>query len=336
MHSVILDSPREVNRKCKSWPNNDGTPAWTASCISFIGPFDGPILGGETLTQLTTSWCIPSEVLLAWRMLMFLYFSGTCMYLGHRGALVVYALSAEIYIFQTIASILILVPCFLTKRGSGMGCFSGRNLSHRNSSFGLRRHSPSPEESGREWCCSSARQTLLTTAIVVLQSVAALVFFWDTVFWRRLRLQTESTLDVLLLQSYNAMPLAVELLFGNTEFALLYFLPSLLFIGTYLGMTARGKSIAAIAGKAAQPEEDWARQLFLGSISPAAEWGRLMALYLLVCAAVFFMQRLRRSIGHCVSNEVSNTGRVGRVRRSRSSDKFGRTISDRDDSPPGA
>lgn len=333
MHSVGLDSPRGTNRKCRSWPNYEGSDGWAASFSSFIGPFKGAVLGGETLPQLTTSWFIPSEVLLAWRMVIFLYMSGTCIFLGQRGSLTRFTLSAEIYLLQSVAFTLILFPSFLLRRGGGTGSLGSRGLPQTISSF-RRRPVQSPTEPGGEGCCASWTQALFTITTILMQSVAALVIFWDTMYWTRFHFLTAPTVDLMLLHSYNIAPLVVELLFGNIEFALVYFFPSFLFLGTYLGTAAQGSVLPNKAQKSVQTASDWVGQLFSGATTPLTYWVFYMALYAITCGAVFFIQRGRRCVGtYMLQERASKRGGVS-ASLSNSTIQLELPPSGRDNSPP--
>lgn len=334
MHSVGLSSPRRSNRKCRSWPNYDSSDGWVASCASFMGPFDGPVMGGETLAQLATSCCLPSEVLLAWRMLIFLYMIGTCIYLGQRGSLTKYTLSAEVYVMEALVSVMLLIPCFLPRKGGGAGCFGGRELPRTVSGFG-RRRSSSADEIGGLSCCSNFHQVLLTTTTILLQSAVAMAIFWDIVFWTRLSTPTDSAVDVALLHSYNIVPLVVELICGNTEFSLVYFFPSFFFLCTYLGNAAYFEAVPPPpGGNVPVSAPGWINQLFAASSTPRYDWAILMALYSITCLGVFFVQRLRRSCGNWIKhNQDANDERH---RRSRSNEKCESAGTANDDDNPWA
>lgn len=336
MQSVGLDSPRHGNRKCKSWPNYD-EDGWAASCVSFIGPFDGPVLGGETLAQLATSWCVPSEVLLAWRMLVFLYMVGTSFYLGQRGSLTKYTLSAELYLLSVVASVMLLIPCFLPRRSGGFSCFGGARLSRTVSGFGRRHSSASPEEIGGVACCGNLQQVLFTTTTIVLQSSVSLGIFWDIVFWTRLRTFTDSGVDTALLHSYNIVPLVVELLCGNTEFSLVYIFPSFLFLCTYLGNAAYYEKITSTApGAESAAAPNWITQLFAGSSNPVYDWTALMALYSVTCITVFLVQRLRLFCGRWMAERQEAHGTASNRRRSTNTDCKGKKSGISDDDDPWA
>jgi hypothetical protein len=332
MSSVGLDSPRGGHaKKSRSWPSDDEPAGLTASCVSLLGPFTNPVLGGETLSQVTTSWCIPSEVLLAWRMIMFIYMVGTCAYLGSRGSLLEYTLSAEIYVVQTVASLLVLIPWFLPRGGGAGGCF-GRGLPRTNASFGRHREL-SPVDEGGESCCSSTRQFLFTAATATLQSAAGLVAFWDLVFWMRLRPMVGRSVDVMLLHCYNVMPPAVELVFGQTEFRLLYFLPGTLFVGAYLAAAASGALVRSTAGGAQQV--DWVQALFETSGAPGRDWVALMMVCVVMCVLVFAIQRVRRGVGRAVgAGRDDAAARLGRRGRARATTKPGPAPADRGGAPP--
>lgn len=309
MSSVHLDdSTGGGHRKhSSSWPGDDDEAFNSESCFSFLGPFTGPVFGGESQSQLTTSWILPTEVFLAWRMIMFIYMIGTSIFLGRRGSLTEYPVSAEIYIAQMITSLLILIPCFLPKK-------SGPGLPRVNSAYGRHSRRDSPDGVEANHCASSGRQMLFTTATVMLQSAIGMTLFWDLVFWARLNNGVTASVDLMLLHAYNAMPIAVELLFGRLEFRLIYFLPAALFIGTSLGAAVQGK----LYGESADLE--WVEGMFLESSKPWKNWTFLMASLACSCLTVFALQRFRSCLARWLTAD-ENEGfpvKTGKGQKSRS------------------
>lgn len=281
MSSVHLDdSPRG---KSSSWPGDEDGVGTVRSCLSILGPFSNPVFGGETRKQLTTSWLLPNEVFLAWRMIMFIYSMGTSLLLARRGSLTLYPVSAEIYLAQTAAALLVLIPCFLSRE------VDDADISRANSSFGRVIQHNSGENDGASHCMSSGRQMLFTTATAVLQSAMGLALFWDIVFWARLSngIKSTASVDLMLLHAYNAMPMTVELIFGRTEFRLVYFLPAMLFIGTGLGAAVQGTLYGG------STDVDWVEGMFFESEKPWRKWAYLMASLACSCLTVFALQRLR-------------------------------------------
>lgn len=309
MSSVHLDDslgggPRKHS---SSWPGDDDEAFNLGSCFSVLGPFTGPVFGGESQAQITTSWILPTEVFLAWRMIMFIYMIGTSVFLGRQGSLTQYPVSAEIYIAQMIASLLILIPCFLPKEG-------GPGLPRANSAYGRQSRRDSPGDVEANNCTSSGRQMLFTTATVMLQSAIGMVLFWDLVFWARLNSGVTTSVDLMLLHAYNAMPIAVELLFGRLEFRLIYFLPAFLFIGTSLGAAIQGK----LYGETADME--WVEGMFLESGKPWKKWTFLMASLVCSCLTVFAMQRFRSYLARWLTpdKEEGFPFKAGKGQKSRS------------------
>lgn len=308
MSSVGLDSPR--NTKNNSWPDgidDDLDPKGRGSgCCHVLGPFTNPIIGGETLHQLTTSWGVASEVLLAWRFVMFLYMVGTSFYLARRGSLVAFTLSAEIYLLSLLASAMLLFPHFVGQ-GSG-GCPGGASFPRSNSSFG-RTSRPYSSDGGKP-CFANLRQLLFTTTTLVVQSACSLTVFWDTIYWYQLRFASINTprVDALLLHSYNFMPVLTELAFGRIEFRLIYFVPGILFLTTFFGLIAFDHVDVNAA--------DWVASVFNQRTKRSA-WVGMILSYTCSCGLVFAVQRARSSIDHRLGICRVQTG-VCRRGRSRS------------------
>jgi hypothetical protein len=311
LSNVGLDSPRGANRRSRRF---DLSPWLTdssdeigigAKCFQFWGPWSSPLLGGETVQQISSSWCVSSDMLLVWRLVIFLYLLGTYIALGIRDALYKYTVSAEIYGLQVVAAFFVVLASVLPR-----ACGIGRTPENRppwSSSNSLDDAAPSA-------CCDSGQLLRLVTAMLV-QSAASLVVFWDILFW--VRLQNYTTLamvDRQLLHAYNLVAVVTEVMFGCIVFRLIYFVPGLLFIGTYLLLIDKGVSVRG-------GENDWIRPLFTEApeglkARAGLVWSLLILGYVGVCLFVFALQSLRRSStpDGCLAKEESPCFRNSKVR----------------------
>jgi hypothetical protein len=311
LSNVGLDSPRGANRRSRRFDLSpwltDGSDEIDlgAKCFRFWGPWSNPLLGGETVQQVSSSWCVSSDMLLVWRLLIFLYLLGTYIALGIRDALYKYTISAEIYGLQVVAAFFVILASVLPRV-----CGIGRTVENRHSWSS----SNSLDDAGPSACCDSGQLLRLVSAILV-QSAGSLVVFWNIIFWVRLQnYTTMAMLDRQLLHAYNLVPVVTEVMFGCIVFRLIYFVPGILFIGIYLFLIDKGVSVRGA-------EKDWIRPLFTEAperlkARPGLVWILLLLGYIGVCIMVFALQSLRRSstTDGCLTKEENASFRNSKIR----------------------
>jgi hypothetical protein len=288
LSNVGLDSPRGAHRRSgrfefSPWLEGGSDEIGLGRrCLRFWGPWASPVLGGETVEQMSSSWCIGRDTLLVWRIVIFLYMLGTYIALAVRGALFKYAISAEIYGLQVVSAFFVILASTLPRL-----CVATR-ISEPRSTWSC----SSSLDGESVICCNSGHLLRAVTASLV-QSAAALAVFWNTVFWVRLESYTSSyMLDRQLLHAYNLIPVVTEVLLGTIPFRLIYFIPSLIFISTYLLLIEQGVNVRG-------GNEDWVRPLFSRapnglSTRPLLVWCILMLSYVGFCFLVFALQSSRR------------------------------------------
>lgn len=286
---VGLDSPRRRRRR-SAWPYDEEENRLTRihrGCLFFWFPEHLPSVGGESYEQVATSWLIPSALFLVWRVIFLFYMISTTFILLSHGGLENYPVSIEIYFVQAIAAIFMLVPHFVP---SGKPNTKTRTQSTLNDSFVL--SSNTSMSSPSTTTIHPVGNALYTIATVSFQSTAALIMFWDLVYWTQLHTSTNTyNAPTLILHSYSLVPVAIELAFGLHEFRPVYF------IAPGLGFALFILQIAQTQTKAAS--HVIAQKLF--AKSPAGltphffkASALLTVAYAAVCVLAYVLQRLRQ------------------------------------------
>jgi hypothetical protein len=296
---VRLDSPRRSSDRAKSynpWLYEDPSSArgrgCGGACSNICTPLACHSLGGETFAHVSTSWAVGSEVLLAWRIVLGIFMIGTCGWLGFHGSIAAFTVSSDIFVVQTVASCVISLPCLLP-RCSG-------SILPVTVAGGSSEIEDGTNNAGSPWC-ASPRQYLYTSAVILLQSAISLSMFWDAVYWasklHSSDLVDDRSVDSTLLHVYNIIPSVVEIVFGMTVFKVVYFLPGLLFVVTYMVVIAFGGLRST--------HTDWVSSLFTQENSnglvilsnnkfKAKVVCGLVVLYIASCAMVYGGQRIRQ------------------------------------------
>lgn len=284
---IDLDSPRDLRHS----RGKDGARCCQLCglCSDSMFAPSNPILGGETLSQVTNGLCCGKPVMFCLRFCSLMYLLGTYLYLGIRGSLSKYTVSAEIYALQLCSSFLIMVPVFLpqsVRRGISP-------LIATLPSQSAPMHSPMEngiEDQGCS-CEQTVRQFSCTLGAVVLQAAAGLAIFWCFVFWAKLRRYMQhNSIDVVMLHGLNLIPVVVELVFGSVCFNYAYFFPGMVFIITYLVVLSRHD----------ETNTDWISLLFsAGTYSPSKLYvtiTQLTVMYILSCTLLYVLQRFMHYI----------------------------------------
>ena len=113
---VDIDSPRNTNSRSR-WSTWSGSSQGNAAsrCGGLFGA-NNRWFGGETWTDVATSFLFPIWSIITWRVLVAIYLSITSVLAIISKALDTHPLSTNIYLLQTLSALLLLTPYFIRTR----------------------------------------------------------------------------------------------------------------------------------------------------------------------------------------------------------------------------
>lgn len=261
----------------------------------------------DLINTVCQSWCLSTNLLATCRIAVFKYFVITLAFLALRGSfksleisILVYSLQAAGSLFGVCSSAMFVSSTRKSKRDRG-----GHQTPPRD-----------PRAKGTE-CFLGSRWRQLRKSIlgplrrflnigmfrltaILMQNTCALVLFWDIATWRRLNNTqllgpSASATEDYMLHILNLLPALFEIIFANTAFCPLDFVPGLAFImPTLLNLDILKE------GQVATNKSDFDR---LSNKTCSAQGMHsansrilLFALYLAACIFVYVLSRVKQRI----------------------------------------
>lgn len=261
----------------------------------------------DLVNAVCQSWCLSTKLLTTWRILLFEYFAVTLAFLALRGSykrleisMFIYAFQAAGALFGVCSSALFVSSARKNKRDKGghltpprdprekgIECFVGSKLNH------LRKLVLAPVR-------RFLNNGVFRLTAILMQNMCALVLFWDIATWRRLGNRqfmgpsTSATEDYML-HVLNLLPALFEIIFTNTAFRPLNFIPGLAFI-----MALLLHRDILIGGQVVNSERSFARlsdkTYSAQNMHSANSRILLFTLYLASCIIVYALSRVRQRI----------------------------------------